>query len=358
MKSRLTLLLSMMALADPTWGQGTVDFRNGGVDFPTAGVDRKVYLDQVGGQPLTGTNFVAGLWFAPGNDPAAVEGRISPERGRQAGRTFGFRPMITALPGTWTAPAGVSPIFSLDGVDAGQSTMLQVRVWDSVRYPSFAVAFAANQYAVSEPFSYTVPPAGSEPTLYRMDNLRAFPSFPSGPSLFINDIVAAEGSNGVSEARFTLRLGGAQANPVTVSYATEDGTALAGEDYVATNGTITFAPGELSKIVTVILTADAAPEPDEIFYLQLSAPVNGTLARPRASCTITEVRIAGITVDTTISFNTVLNHSYVVERSSNAMDWEPVPGATNVVGTGEIISIIDRGSGCNATRTYRARLLP
>jgi hypothetical protein len=70
--------------------------------------------------------------------------------------------------------------------------------------------------------------------------------------------VAAEGGNGVSEARFTLRLGGAQANPVTVSYATEDGTAIAGEDYVATNGTITFAPGELSKIVTVILTADAA----------------------------------------------------------------------------------------------------
>jgi hypothetical protein len=354
MKTLLTI--SLMAVAHSAWAQGEVDFRNGGITFATV-ADRKVYRDYVGGQPLTGTNYVAGLWFAPGNDPASVEGRLSPSRGQQAGMTFKFRPTFTGTPGAWVAPQGVSPIFTMDGVDIGQSAMLQVRVWDSMVHASFAEAFAANNYAVSEPFSYTVPPAGSPHELYYMDNLRSFPNPPTGPHLIFNDIVTAEGSNGVYEARFTIRLDGFQPNPVTVTYATEDGTAVAGADYVATNGTLTFAPGELTKTVSVAVTADVAPEPDEVFYLVLSPPVSGTLERPKASCTITEVRIDGISVDTTVRFNTVLGRSYVVERSNNSVDWEPVPGADNVAGTGGIQSIVDPGSGCNPMRSYRARLL-
>jgi hypothetical protein len=349
-------MVGFIGLSTQIRGQGTVDFRNGGVEFPTP-ADRKVYRDQVGGQPLTGINYVAGLWYVPGTDPDAVEGRISPERGSQAGQLFMFRVPTTTLPGAWTGPAGVSPIFTLPGVDVGQTAMLQVRVWDSLKYSSYAAAFAANEYAVSTPFSYTVPPLGSEPIKYRMDNLRAFPDFPTGPVLTLNDIVAAEGSNGVAEARFTVHLGQAQTGPVTVTFSTEDGTAIAGEDYIATNGVITFEAGVLTKTVSIALTADAAPEPDEMFYLTLSSPVNGTLAKTRASCTITEVRIAEISVDTTVSFNTVLNHTYVLERSNNSVDWEPVVGATNVVGTGEIISVIDRRAGCSPTRSYRARLL-
>jgi len=336
--------------------QNVVDFRNGGITFPTQ-ADRFVYRDQVGGSLLVGSNYVAGLWFVPGDDPASVDGRISPDRGRQAGRTFMFRNQVTTAPGTWLVfPVGTS-LFTLDGVDSGAVSTLQVRVWDRARFATFGEAFAAGEYGASVPFAYTMPAPGSDASSYYMDNLRAFSLGSQGRSLSIEDIVVAEGSNGIVHANFTLSLTQAQPNPVSVDYATQDGTAIAGEDYVATNGTVVFAPGEIAKVVSITVTADAPPEDDETFYLNLSNPVNGLLTRAQAKCTITEVRIIGLSVDTSVSFNTVLNHRYLVERTSNSIDWEPVPGATNVLGTGEVLSIIDRGSGCESMRAYRARLI-
>src|SRR5881396_2748052 len=138
------ILIALLSLAVSSWAQGVVDFRNGGVTFPTP-ADRFVYRDQVGGSKLVGTNYVAGLWFVQGADATAVDGRISPERGHQAGRTFTFRIPTTSSPGTWN-PAGTSSLFTLDGVSAGEMAMLQVRVWDSVKFPAFADALAAGEY--------------------------------------------------------------------------------------------------------------------------------------------------------------------------------------------------------------------
>ncbi len=53
----------------------------------------------------------------------------------------------------------------------------------------------------------------------------------------------AEGNAGTAALTFTVTLGAASAQVVTVNYATADGTALAGSDYTATSGTLTFAPG-------------------------------------------------------------------------------------------------------------------
>src|SRR5213075_3116786 len=116
--------------------------------------------------------------------------------------------------------------------------------------------------------------------------------------------------------------------------------------YVATNGTVIFAPGEKVKTVTVALTPDAPAEPDEEFYLDLSNVINGLVTRPRLRCVITEVRITSISVDVSVSFNTVANRRYMLERSLNFTTWQPVAGATNVLGTGGIVTAIDRGNGC------------
>ena len=196
-----------------------------------------------------------------------------------------------------------------------------------------------------------------DPTARRSVTIRNF-SAPGSDfrHLFVDDILVAEGSNGVVQANFTLTLAQTQSAPVSVDFATQDGTALAGSDYVATNGTVTFAPGELVKVVQVAVTADAPPEPDEIFFLNLSNPVNCLLARTQAVCRITEVRILGLSVDSSVSFNTVSGHNYIVERTRNSLDWEPVPGATNVVGNGDVVTIVDRGSGCQPMQAYRARL--
>ena len=77
-----------------------------------------------------------------------------------------------------------------------------------------------------------------------------------------------------------MTLSAAYDQAVTVNYATADGTATtADNDYVATWGTLTFAPGETTKTFTVEVIGDATPEPDETFYVNLSgASANARIA--------------------------------------------------------------------------------
>jgi hypothetical protein len=80
------------------------------------------------------------------------------------------------------------------------------------------------------------------------------------PELRVADATAAEpGTAGGTEA-FVVTLSTAAANTVTVAYTTQDGTAHAGTDYVATSGTLSFAPGETSKIVSVARSRRRPPE--------------------------------------------------------------------------------------------------
>jgi hypothetical protein len=97
-----------------------------------------------------------------------------------------------------------------------------------------------------------------------------------------------EGNSGTRSATFTVTLSAASALPVSVRYATADGSATAASgDYVgAPLTTLTFAPGETSKTVTVVINGDYAREASETFFLNLSAPTNATLADPQASATI------------------------------------------------------------------------
>ena len=69
---------------------------------------------------------------------------------------------------------------------------------------------------------------------------------------------------------FRVSLARVAAYPVTVDYATSDGTATEGEDYGAVRDTLTFAPGETEKTVEVPLLADTAAEGDETLTLRLS----------------------------------------------------------------------------------------
>ena len=69
---------------------------------------------------------------------------------------------------------------------------------------------------------------------------------------------------------FAVTLSRAAAGTVTVDYATEDETAVAGSDYTATSGTLTFAPGETEKAVRVAILDDLIDEGQEVFRLKLS----------------------------------------------------------------------------------------
>jgi hypothetical protein len=101
---------------------------------------------------------------------------------------------------------------------------------------------------------------------------------PQRPSLRIGDVTVAEGNTGTRTATFSVTLSAASTQPVTVAYATGNGSATAGSDYRAASGTLTFAPGETSKTLTVLVNGDRSGEPNETFVVNLSSPTNATIA--------------------------------------------------------------------------------
>lgn len=106
------------------------------------------------------------------------------------------------------------------------------------------------------------------------------------PALTVNDVTVTEGDSGTKNAVFTVLLSASSADPVSVDYATADGSAKAPDDYAAASGTLTFAPGELSKQVTVAIAGDALDEPHETYTLNLSNSVGATIADGRGAGTI------------------------------------------------------------------------
>lgn len=95
-----------------------------------------------------------------------------------------------------------------------------------------------------------------------------------GPYLRIGNAVADETD---AAAHIQVTLDEQYFNTVTVNWATSDGSASAGSDFVAGGGTLVFAPGETSKTIDIPLLDDQAYEGDETFGVTLSAPTGGGL---------------------------------------------------------------------------------
>jgi len=95
---------------------------------------------------------------------------------------------------------------------------------------------------------------------------------PAQTELTVSDTAVTEGDSGSSEATFTVTLGAAISETLTVDYATADDSAEAGSDYTAVNGTLTFNPGETSKEIAVTILGDAQFEGNERFTVALSNP--------------------------------------------------------------------------------------
>jgi hypothetical protein len=95
-----------------------------------------------------------------------------------------------------------------------------------------------------------------------------------------------EGNAGAQTATFTVSLSAVSNNPVTVQYATADGTAAADSDYSTTSGTLTFAPGETQKTIAVPVNGDTVLEADETFLVNLSNPTNAVVGIGQGTGTI------------------------------------------------------------------------
>lgn len=350
MKRFFALLFGLLPLvllpsaAEAAYDEGVVSFTSA-----AANVNAPVTNALTGLRVAAADGLVAGLYYAAdGQTNEALYSYVS-SAGFASGPNAGyFVGGARALPGT------TPRIYA----------MVQVRAWETNYGTTYEAAVAApaqngRKAIVGKSNPVRVLLGGGAHPPAPLVGLQGFSVdiVGGGPLISINDIIVAEGSNGVVSAVFTVRLAGPQSQTITVDYTTQNGSALAGQDYVATNGTVTFAAGETTHAITVAVTADAPPEGDEEFSIVLSNPTNASLSKNLGVCVITEARIDGISVDTAVTFHTAPGRHYAVEVSTDMTTWTAVSGAADVIAIADTTTVYDKGSGCSGGRYYRTRLL-
>ncbi|MFN6564165.1 MAG: Calx-beta domain-containing protein [Nostoc sp. ChiSLP01] len=99
------------------------------------------------------------------------------------------------------------------------------------------------------------------------------------PTIIISDVSVAEGNAGTTtNANFTVTLSNPTSQQVTINYNTSDGTGVVSDsDYNSASGTITFNPGETSKVISIGVIGDSTFEIDEIFFVNLLGATNATI---------------------------------------------------------------------------------
>jgi Calx-beta domain/FG-GAP-like repeat len=108
------------------------------------------------------------------------------------------------------------------------------------------------------------------------------------PRVSIYDVTMNEGNSGLTAFAFTVSLSVAYDVPVTVNYATANGTATAGSDYQAASGTLTIPAGQTSGTISVLVNGDRLGEPNETFFVNLNSLNYGVIADSQGLGTIVD----------------------------------------------------------------------
>lgn len=190
MISRFAALLLWSLSIATALGQGQINLNNRGL--------AQVY--DATGKPLTGTSFVAQIWYGPSASSLTKSFAPAP-----------FRGSTTPYPGSWlpSATGGPGSIATLDGFAPGNTIILRVAVWDSaISGVGAAQAFNLTPgTGLSEPFKYTIPtdplaiPGG-------MENMRPFSLVPAGGLVNRPPIAESRSFTVMSWRKFGLRLSG------------------------------------------------------------------------------------------------------------------------------------------------------
>jgi urease beta subunit len=110
----------------------------------------------------------------------------------------------------------------------------------------------------------------------------------AGPAFSIGDYTVTEGNLGTTDAVFDVTVSSSSSTPMTVDFATVNGSASFASDYDPAGGTLTFAPGETSKQVVVKVTGDTTAETNEKFSVNLTNAIGATIADAIGLGTITD----------------------------------------------------------------------
>ena len=285
----LTLLLSLLsALASPAAAQGVL------FDFETAPLHTPLPIDLTVGAitaTFSGTGYSIQDASVVGTPPAGFSGNcIAPST-----------PSLNDLHVSFSqAIRDISILYAPMELGCGSSATMRITAYRSGAFVATSTATAPNPgtwptgvLTLSSPqgFDSVVihydqsPPGGCETAYpyFVTDNMTVTP----GPTLSISDVDQAEGNSGTTTLGFCVSLLPASDQPVTVDYATVDGTATtASGDYESASGTLTFAPGVTSQPVNVTVHGDTLDEGDETFEVVLSNPVGAPLGTMAAFGTI------------------------------------------------------------------------
>ena len=111
----------------------------------------------------------------------------------------------------------------------------------------------------------------------------------------------------------TVSRAGNTFNGATVDYATADVSADRRKDYIQARGTLTFAPGEVSKVVSLLITDDVFAESSETLTLTLSNPIGTTLGSSGVM-TVTIVNNDSVTGANPVDWSASFNSSFFVRQ--------------------------------------------
>ena len=181
-----------------------------------------------------------------------------------------------------TAPGEDSEIFTVPG-SGGAPTVLTAND-DYEATPAWSpdgsqIVFSRSSGFLGPTNIYTLALDGMGPTQLTTSGSDHRPDWqPVRSTLAVDDIAVDEGDSGTVHASFTVTLTNPSGGTVVVDYATTDGSAAAGSDYAATSGTLTFAPGEVTKTIEVSVFGDTVDEGTETFTLELSGAQGAEIA--------------------------------------------------------------------------------
>jgi hypothetical protein len=180
------------------------------------------------------------------------------------------------------------------------------------------------------------------------------------PAISASNPVASEKSG---YAEFIVTLNAPSSNEVTVNYHTENGTAnWQTPDYLSHSDKLVFAPGVTTQTVRFAIKDDGLAESAETFKLQLTTPVNATLATATATATIVDGAahsVGSAAVDTTKVNGARAN--YTITPTAEGYALADSSGATQMLTGVERLQFSDtnigldiNGAGGQAYRIYQA----
>ncbi len=234
------------------------------------------------------------------------------------------------------------------------------------------------------------------------------------PEISFADVNVPEVAIGsTTTATVTLNLSEATIRPVTMNFATADGTAVNGTNYIGDSGVVTFPAGSTTQTISIPIHGTNLAQPNLSFFINLTDPANATVARSQVVVLITARDTDGdgmadywelahgfdlhdpadavldsdgdgktnaeefaastdpadandylhisavqpIAGGVRLRFKTAAGRIYRVERSGTltAPVWSPV---AEVTGTGGVAQVDDPGAiAAHATQFYRVRVL-